>query len=84
MTFLQLLAQRPLFTIAFILVGVYIVFWVFISVAITVSPKARDYFSSFLPQWWGRKGRPFTTHEKIGACFQVIALIIILLLIFKW
>lgn len=82
MTLFQVIAQDPLLAVGFILLGVYLLFWVFISVAITVSKRAREYFSSFFPQWWGRQGRPFTTHEKIGACFQGIALVIILVLLF--
>lgn len=81
MEFFQALSQRPLMMVGFILLALFLTFWIFVSVAIVVSAKARDYFSSFFPQWFGRQGRPFTKHEKIGACFQLIALGIILLLV---
>lgn len=81
MSFIQALAQRPLLLIGFIILAIYLVFWVFISIAIVVNKRAREYFSTFFPQWFGRNGRPFTTHEKIGACFQAVALLIILLLL---
>jgi len=81
MTFFQALLQRPFLLIGFILVGLYLVFWVFVSVAIIVSKRAREYFSTFFPQWFGRNGRPFTDHEKIGAGFQLVAVLIILFLL---
>lgn len=82
MNFFQTLTQHPLMLIGFILLAVYLFFWVFVSVAITVSKRARNYFSSFFPQWFGRNGRPFTAHEKIGAGFQAVAVVIVLLLLF--
>ncbi len=84
MNLLQALANNPVLMIIAILLGIYLIVWIVIQVAIVVSPKARDYLSSFFPQWFGRNGRPFTTHEKIGACFQGIALVIIVLLLITW
>lgn len=81
MEFFQALAQKPAVLIGFIVIAVYLAFWIFVSVAIVVSPKARDYFQGFFPQWFGRNGRPFTTHEKIGAAFQGVALAIIIALL---
>jgi hypothetical protein len=81
MSFFANLSQHPLMMVLFVLLAIYVSFWLFVSVAITVSARAREYFTSFFPQWFGRKGRPFTKREKIGACFQVITLGIILLII---
>lgn len=81
MGFFENLSQHPLMLAGFILLMIYVSFWLFVSVAITVNARAREFFSSFFPQWFGRKGRPFTRREKIGACFQLITLGIILLII---
>ncbi|MCC8080002.1 MAG: hypothetical protein LIO57_08125 [Oscillospiraceae bacterium] len=81
MTFFQALAQQPLLLVIFIVLALFITFWIFVSVAIMVSKRAREYFSSFFPQWFKRNGRPFTTHEKIGACFQLFALALIIALL---
>lgn len=81
MTFFQALLQRPFMLIGFILVVLYLIMWTFISVAIVVNKRAREFFSGFFPQWFGRNGRPFTDHEKIGAGFQIVALLIIVVLL---
>lgn len=81
MTFFQALLQRPFMLIGFILVALYLLLWTFISVAIVVNKRAREFFSSFFPQWFGRNGRPFTDREKIGAGFQAIAVLIIVFLL---
>ena len=81
MTFFQAMAQSPFMLIGFVLLGLYITVWIVISVAIMVSKRAREYFSGFFPQWFGRNGRPFTDHEKIGAGFQAVALVIIVFLL---
>ena len=82
MNFFEFLSQHPLMMIGFVLMAIYLCFWVFVSVAIAVSKRARGYFSTFFPQWFGRNGRPFTTHEKIGAGFQAVAVLIVLVLLF--
>ena len=81
MEFITNLAQHPATLIGFIIITIYLLFWIFVSVAIVVSPRAREYFQSFFPQWFGRNGRPFTTHEKIGAAFQGVALVLIIALL---
>ena len=68
-------------SVFFLLIGIYLVFWVFISVVITVSKRAREYFSSFFPQWFGRSCRPFTKRERIGAGFQAVTVGIIVLVL---
>ncbi|MGN1001469.1 MAG: hypothetical protein ACI4PC_01740 [Oscillospiraceae bacterium] len=83
MEFLQALSQHPMMMVGFLLLALFLTFWIVVSVAIVVSPKARETFSSFLPQWFGRNGRPFTKREKIGACFQLIALGLILFFILQ-
>ena len=75
------LSQQPGMSIFFLLIGVYLVFWMFISVAISVSKRAREYFSSFFPQWFGRSGHPFTKRERIGAGFQAVTVGIIVLVL---
>lgn len=83
MGFMVNFSQQPVMSVFFLLIGIYLVFWVFISVVITVSKRAREYFSSFFPQWFGRSGRPFTKRERIGAGFQAVTggIIVLVLLL---
>ena len=81
MGFMVNFSQQPVMSVFFLLIGIYLVFWVFISVVITVSKRAREYFSSFFPQWFGRSSRPFTKRERIGAGFQAVTVGIIVLVL---
>jgi|GEM_PF-6501967 len=78
MTAFQFITSSPIVFILFI----YIFFWVGISFLMLASRKARDYFTTFLPQWFRRDGKDFTTREKIGAVFQGIALMLAVAMLF--
>ena len=78
MTVFQFITSSPIVFILF----TYIFFWVGISFLMLTSRKARDYFTTFLPQWFRGDGRPLTSRERIGAVFQGIALLLIVAMFF--